>query len=331
MIVPPPRPTIRKGDYGYNVKEVQTALRQVVDGIFGPMTDIAVKNYQGRHKLVADGIVGPATWPLLEAQFTLAPYPPPLPVALSAETVKVITEMAVNHAAADIDWRGRGKAPNGYVKGMALAYAHAYLRLKAKDFLVFEASKANTHDADYDVFAWYADEFSDMGWSNEKPGVNTLRHLYVFLMGLGMRESSGEHCTGRDQSADNVSAETCEAGLYQTSWNAQTCCTDIGNLFDQYSLATNEGGETPSDYLEIWAEEVECSASDWASYGSGDGFMFQELCKSAPTFAVETAAIVLRGLRQHYGPVNRKEVELKREVNEMLMEVEKIVEALGVW
>lgn len=34
----------------------------VTDGLFGPLTTTAVKNYQHSHLLTADGIVGPVTW-----------------------------------------------------------------------------------------------------------------------------------------------------------------------------------------------------------------------------------------------------------------------------
>lgn len=38
-------------------------------------------------------------------------------------------------------------------------------------------------------------------------GTDTLRQLFVLLIGLGMRESSGQYCEGRDRSASNVTAE----------------------------------------------------------------------------------------------------------------------------
>ena len=53
--------TLRKGDRGPAVKQVQRRLRLTADGVFGPMTHKAVKRFQSRKRLVADGIVGPAT------------------------------------------------------------------------------------------------------------------------------------------------------------------------------------------------------------------------------------------------------------------------------
>ena len=47
-----------------------------------------------------------------------------------------------------------------------------------------------------------------------RTGAVTLRHLFALILGLGMRESSGRYCEGRDMSASNVSAETAECGSH---------------------------------------------------------------------------------------------------------------------
>src|ERR671914_303270 len=50
------------GSQGELVTHVQQALQISADGIFGPQTDGAVRQYQSRNGLEVDGIVGPATW-----------------------------------------------------------------------------------------------------------------------------------------------------------------------------------------------------------------------------------------------------------------------------
>ena len=65
-----PWPLVRKGDEHHPVETLQYLLRArghnvTVDGIFGPVTDAAVRSFQQQKSLAVDGIVGPATWPAL--------------------------------------------------------------------------------------------------------------------------------------------------------------------------------------------------------------------------------------------------------------------------
>jgi putative chitinase len=53
--------TLSVGDRGENVAVLQKALGISPDGVFGPKTKRAVKAYQQKNGLVADGIAGPAT------------------------------------------------------------------------------------------------------------------------------------------------------------------------------------------------------------------------------------------------------------------------------
>ncbi len=61
-------PELKIGAFGDEVTQLQLALKAagievgVVDGVFGPLTEKAVRNFQRRKGLVVDGIVGLSTW-----------------------------------------------------------------------------------------------------------------------------------------------------------------------------------------------------------------------------------------------------------------------------
>jgi len=57
---------VRRGSQGDAVRAVQSFFDLLVqDGIFGPLTDAAVREFQDNLALVVDGIVGPETWSTL--------------------------------------------------------------------------------------------------------------------------------------------------------------------------------------------------------------------------------------------------------------------------
>ena len=63
-------PQLKKGAKGLQVSMLQTLLNLkteaetdlATDGIFGPVTDGAVRGWQESQALAVDGIVGPETW-----------------------------------------------------------------------------------------------------------------------------------------------------------------------------------------------------------------------------------------------------------------------------
>jgi peptidoglycan hydrolase-like protein with peptidoglycan-binding domain len=62
------RPTLRRGDSGQFVTELQQLLG-MPDGpaVFGPKTEAAVRAFQRERNMVPDGIVGPKTWSAIDA------------------------------------------------------------------------------------------------------------------------------------------------------------------------------------------------------------------------------------------------------------------------
>jgi hypothetical protein len=318
-----PRPVLAVGDYGSDVGIVQRCLRvEPVDNDFGSVTDNAVRQFQRKENLEADGIVGRDTWEALEEDFALPPYPPAMLPPLEPETLEDIMRLVSSSPITKYSWKDRGVAPIGYVKGMAIAYATVVRKWLLHHGTAWEMAKANTGDDDLDALSWYNSDFKKLGMDNGESGLDTLRHLFVLLMGLGMRESSGQYCCGRDMSAENVSAETAEAGLFQMSWNASGCCTDMQKLFDEYIECDSADAQCALNYF---SEGVVCDPSDWECYGDGAGYEYQQMAKDCPQFAVETAAIGLRNLRQHWGPINRKEAELRKEADIFFSNIQDLV------
>ena len=235
------------------------------------------------------------------------------------ELDRKIAALAANSDLARYDWRQRGRAPIGYIKGMAVAYGRVYQEWKDGTLPTTLMAMANTHLPGKDALSWIAGTFDDRDMPIDKPGADTLRALFVLLTGLGMRESSGRFCEGRDRSARNTSSDTAEAGLFQMSWDAHIASRDIVNLFDKYS-------SEDSDLVHIFHEGVRCSEEDLQNYGSGNGRAFQEACKANPMCAIMTTAVGLRVIRSHWGPVNRREVEIRPEADALFKQVETMVD-----
>ena len=316
------RPTLSRGDEGNDVRDLQTMLNWtelapglVEDGDFGGATEDAVLAYQASRGLSYDGVCGPQTW---EALYEQTPALPPPPHALTQAEIADICEIANASPIRHYSWKNRGTAPQGYTQGMALAFAQTVKKLFQSHPAAIDMSKARTN-SDKDALNVYRSDFDSMGMSNEHSGLDTLRHLYALMLGSGMRESSGRHCEGRDQSASNTTSETAEAGLFQTSWNAHSSSDpEFTNLMAEYSSSANKA----TCYISQFDDGVTCSSSEWSCYGSGQGYQFQKLCKECPAFAVETHGLTLRNLCNHYGPIIRKEVELKSDAERMFQAVQ---------
>jgi hypothetical protein len=315
------RPTIAEGDVGYDVKDLLDLLPTYY---FDAALTRAVEDYQRSRGLTVDGIVGPKTWAALESQ--APPYVPPgLPPPMPQSLIDQIIAMAAQSSIASYNWIARGTAPIGYTKGVAVSFGNVYRQWRAGYPPAIDMAKANTHNSDRDALSWYAGIYAQCDMDNSVSGAATLRHLWVLLMGLGMRESSGKHCCGRDQSASNTSSNTCEAGAWQTSYDAHGCSPQWDVLFDAY--AAGKSSDNPQGFLVPFKEGVSCSSADWECYGSGNGYLHQQMSKNAPAYAASVCAITLRNRRDHFGPINRREAEIKQSADDMLYKVQRLVDA----
>ena len=223
-----------------------------------------------------------------------------------------VIAVAKASAIASYRWKNRGRAPIGYIQGMAIAYAEACEDLAAGDEVAIAIAAPLLGDEAHDVLDWYDAILGDAGFGLDNAEAR-LTAVFAILLGLGMRESSGKHCEGRDMSAENVTAETAEAGLFQVSHNSIHAQPLLQPLFAHY--------HGRDDLLTVFDDGVHCSASSWKDWGEGPGVEFQVLTKSCPKFAVLYAALLLRHQRKHWGPINRKEAEVTADTAALLSAV----------
>jgi uncharacterized protein (TIGR02594 family) len=314
-LAPDERRVVSEGDSGADVADIQASLALPVDGDFGPITEAGVIAFQKAAGLGADGVVGESTWTALDdLDRRMEDGTDGIPDELSVAIEECVARADAVHA---IAWKDRGYPPDGYYAGMAKAFALAIDRWNEEDPAArIMAGKAG--DPAADALAYYAEEFAAYGMSNAASGLDTLRHLFVMMVGLGMRESSGNHWEGRDLSASNVQSETAEAGLFQTSWNINAFApSEIKGLLAEYRA-------DPNGFQPTFGRDVAPDKGNLDLFGSGDGAKYQWLAKFAPAFAVLVTAVGMRRGRAHWGPIGRREVEIKSAVDDMLQEVQRL-------
>lgn len=225
-----------------------------------------------------------------------------------------------------ISWPERGRAPAGFVKGMAAVFAILYARLKVNDQAVLAMVRVVDEPGKHDVFDVLEQHLLAQGMKTGDASMrDRLRYLFVVMYGLGMRESSGRYCCGRDTTAVlEVSAETAEAGPFQTSWDLRGASPEIVRLFD---ISRGKKVDDFKDMLDVWKEGVIQKPADSQSFGSGQGLWFQVACKTDMEFAVQVAALGLRNRCTAWGPVNRKEVAILSGVDTLLLDIQNFIDA----
>ncbi len=318
---PEPEPeheTVQRGDTGADVEDVQHILGLPIDGEFGAQTDAAVRGWQDAVGLSSDGVVGPATWAELEALDARMSAADPnlgLDPAVAEEIVSAAKQSEINL----YSWQDRGSSPPGLIAGMALCYAVAAQQLAHGNRAALVMAQAERGEPDTDALSWLKDEFDEQDMNNSTTGTATLRHLFVLLIGLSMRETSGDHWCGRDQSASNTSPDTAEAGLHQTSWDIRSASSVMPQIAQWF-------WDKPQGFRTVFSEGLSPSTSDLENYGNGtNGTAHQWLSKFCPAYHVMLTAVGLRTRRSHWGPVNRAEVEIKKSADDLLRHVDDLM------
>ncbi|MFS4457640.1 hypothetical protein [Bdellovibrio sp. HCB2-146] len=240
----------------------------------------------------------------------------------SNQYTQQIVDLSSQSTCAKYSWKKRGRAPAGYVKGVALTFARSLCRTRndqnpAAAKILSAASSGSTSR---DALAHYKSIFSNLGINVKSSGDEAVRAIYTLGFGLGMRESSGKYCEGWDKSAGSRrSSAEAEAGIFQVSYDSMGASTELRRLYNEYKASPQRCG------LTIFKEGVTCKSQ--SILGSGAGAEYQKFNKACPAFATEYAMTMLRLRRSHFGPINRKEAEAIPACNSLLKKVEQIVDA----
>ncbi len=240
--------------------------------------------------------------------------------------IEQVAAIANRSQCVPVHWKDRGLAPKAYIRGMAIVFARAVCHPDRADVKVVSSARgaADSDAGEADALTLYDKKFSGLKMSNAVDGIDSLRHAYTLLIGLGMRESSGQYCVGRDQSADFSSADSAEAGLFQTSWGAHTKHATLPVLYEGYKA------DQKACLLDVFSKNVSCTKWDARTWGTGDGADWQQLTKACPAFATEYAAVLIRthgGKKGEFGPLRTQRAEVIPACDAMLSEVQHLVQS----
>jgi hypothetical protein len=274
--------------------------------------------------------------------------PPPVESDVGHPVIAQIFENVQDSPLRTYRWNSIGLAPLAYLKGMALTYARVYCHYRLepgqpenfRDPFAVKMAKAAAPNADIttDAVAKFAAQLQALGADLSVAGVDVLRSVFTILFGLGMCESSGKFCAGWDLcKQEPPKADNSEAGLFQISYDigAGVKGSDFKDLYDAYRKL--KPGRPGSSFFDVFSEGITCTfgvncklyRDGGEIFGAGPGREFQQFCKDNPAFSVELAALGLRVRANHWGTINRSEVEIQEDAWTLLKSVETAIEDLG--
>lgn len=78
--------------------------------------------------------------------------------------------------------------------------------------------------------------------------------------------------------------------------------------------------------MEVFREGVAVRSGELTGFGTTRGGLFRRFCILEPALGAEVAALGVRKRRRHFGPINRHEVTLNRDCDQLLQDVQRAVD-----
>lgn len=188
----------------------------------------------------------------------------------------------------------------GYFQGMTLAFARSVCR--DNDLIKTMMLKGNSHDV---IGNYQRRNLLKVSYRPDNFDDRVLIGTYSVLLAHGLKESDGDYRDGPDLSARNYSADTSEAGLFQTSNNVGALLSPDGKRARTLLQREYRADEARSCMVETFKVGLNPKKKFAAVRGRGAGADYQAFVRRCPGYAAEEAAITVRHGMHHYGPLIR--------------------------
>lgn len=235
---------------------------------------------------------------------------PEYPTSGWKPTSLAVLDLAKTSSCARFQWADKKAAlPLSFVQGVAAAYAQAHCKKSATSDPM--SSKLDSRGRSVDFLKFYG-----------RPAGNEKRQTYAMLFGLGMRESSGNFSEGEDKSVPRAeqSAVKAESGAWQFSYDSLNIHPELKALLEYYKAHKEEC------LADVFSKNVRVKTDGY--FGEGVGLEFQKFTRSCPAFQAEYAAVMIRNMRTHFGPLLTKKAVYFEGCEDLLAGVEKLAVCL---
>lgn len=104
----------------------------------------------------------------------------------SAQYTQQIKNLAGASSCSKYNWKNRGRAPAGYIKGVALSFARSLCRIRVTDTTPATAkilSSASSDNTSKDALSYFKNIFANAGISVNTVGDEAVRAIYTLGMG----------------------------------------------------------------------------------------------------------------------------------------------------
>jgi peptidoglycan hydrolase-like protein with peptidoglycan-binding domain len=248
-----PKPTLRQGSKGEDVKLLQTKIGVDDDGIFGPQTKKAVQKFQTDNKLSPDGVVGKNTWAVINKSAPAkveTPKPQEKEQPVDKKEFKQTSDDTIakekeefkqakddkKQGVKDINYEKR--ADKKHAKGKLTHREKKEARLKGK----YEKAGGDPNDLNENFYNWNNGSFILNEQDDLKAWFNNIFDFQTYLMDNGLNPNFEGH--GQDHGANYIKlGDSPEGFINEYGEGTRLALLRVGIHTDGFNI--QPGGDLP--------------------------------------------------------------------------------------